>query len=311
MFFEGSEKKLEIVVSSESGSLLEWPKEKWSQLVEAAQAQILSEISTPQCKAYLLSESSLFVWRDRITMITCGGTTLITAAELFVDWVKMDQIDCLIYERKNEYHPHLQCTNAFEDMNSLKKLGDFEGYRYGNADEHHLYLMSLLKPYEPTQGDTTLELLMYDLDPEIQRVLSHPNQKIDDVRELISVAEILPDFVVDDYLFEPYGYSLNALKDECYYTIHVTPQEEGSYVSFETNVPTKQSYLELINNVLQIFKPRTFDIVSFTESELPIDSFTGFLNLNTIHGELRSGYGVTYSHFVKPPRQSGSPAQLK
>ena len=39
-----------------------------------------------------------------------------------------------------------------------------------------------------------------------------------------------------------------------YFTIHITPQPDCSYVSFETNYPQKD-YRGLINKVLRIFKP--------------------------------------------------------
>ncbi|MCB0421650.1 MAG: hypothetical protein KDD61_11685, partial [Bdellovibrionales bacterium] len=300
-----------IVVSPEVGSLREWPQSRWVELVQAAQAQILSSIKSSDCEAFLLSESSLFVWKDRITMITCGCTTLIKAAEKFISWVSSENIQACIYERKNEYHPHLQKSNVFEDFEDLQKLGDFECFRYGNADEHHLYIANMLKPYEPSQGDTTLELLMYDLAPEVQQVLGTPNQKIEKVREMISVEGVFPDFVVDDFLFEPYGYSLNALKGECYYTIHVTPQEEGSYVSFETNFPEKEDYAHLVQEVIKRFQPRTFDVVTFTETDLPMQDFEGFINLNTTTGSIQSGYGVTYSSFVKPHRNINKPFSIQ
>ena len=61
MFFEGSEKKLEVVVKPEAGSLRQKDESFWKQLVQASRAQILSKISSESCDAYLLSESSLFV----------------------------------------------------------------------------------------------------------------------------------------------------------------------------------------------------------------------------------------------------------
>lgn len=39
--------------------------------------------------------------------------------------------------------------------------------------------------------------------------------------------------------------------------MHVTPEPECSYASFETNTPLK-SYDSLINNVLRVFKPKRF-----------------------------------------------------
>lgn len=46
-------------------------------------------------------------------------------------------------------------------------------------------------------------------------------------------------------------------------TIHITPQQEFSYVSFETNVP-QSSYKELISKVLKTFQPDKFVLTMFT-----------------------------------------------
>jgi len=46
-------------------------------------------------------------------------------------------------------------------------------------------------------------------------------------------------------------------------TIHITPQQEYSYVSFETNVP-QTSYKELISKVLKTFQPEKFVLTMFS-----------------------------------------------
>lgn len=51
-----------------------------------------------------------------------------------------------------------------------------------------------------------------------------------------------------------YGTKRWPLQDEVYFTIHVTPQVECSFASFETNLP-KESYSTLISDVIAIFKP--------------------------------------------------------
>jgi hypothetical protein len=48
----------------------------------------------------------------------------------------------------------------------------------------------------------------------------------------------------------------------CYITIHVTPQPECSYVSFESNVP-QESYHDLIEKVLEVFNPGQFLMTIF------------------------------------------------
>lgn len=52
-------------------------------------------------------------------------------------------------------------------------------------------------------------------------------------------------------------------------TIHITPQQKFSYVSFETNVP-QSSYKELIAKVLKTFQPEKFVLTIFTNKVLYI-----------------------------------------
>ena len=44
MFFEGSEKKIEVIFNDELPSLRERPKSFWDELVRASKAQILSSV---------------------------------------------------------------------------------------------------------------------------------------------------------------------------------------------------------------------------------------------------------------------------
>ena len=45
-------------------------------------------------------------------------------------------------------------------------------------------------------------------------------------------------------------------------TIHITPEPECSYVSFESNIP-QRSYRDVILRVLQCFKPGKFILTVF------------------------------------------------
>lgn len=48
--------------------------------------------------------------------------------------------------------------------------------------------------------------------------------------------------LLDSWMFSPCGYSLNALiGQDAYSTIHVTPERDYSYASFETNAELESS----------------------------------------------------------------------
>lgn len=298
MFFEGSEKKVEIIVK-ENIDLLKQPRDFWSQMVAYAGAKILSEISNEDCTAYLLSESSLFVWKDHLTMITCGNTTLVKAVKFFTTYFKSENIDVLVYERKNEYFPHLQTTNFFSDVKYLKDSVLGSSYRFGHPDEHHLMLFEMDKLYKPSKNDVTFELLMYNLQGEAKEILNSPGHTIEQVRDLLKFDQIFPGFEVDDYLFQPCGYSLNALKGPYYYTVHVTPEEVGSYVSFETNMDINETVEHQLSHILEIFQPESFDVIWFRpDDQVPDLSVPHYVPRNMYQQQLNAGYTVTYSsHF--------------
>lgn len=87
-----------------------------------------------------------------------------------------------------------------------------------------------------------------------------------------------PDARVDAYLFSPCGFSANGVipappsvkgDQPCaghYFTVHVTPEPNCSFASFETNVPGGQSgrsTAEIIEHVVEIFRPGRFSVTLF------------------------------------------------
>ncbi|PYH96161.1 S-adenosylmethionine decarboxylase proenzyme [Aspergillus ellipticus CBS 707.79] len=82
-----------------------------------------------------------------------------------------------------------------------------------------------------------------------------------------------PESRIDAYLFTPCGFSANGViptPDQTtgthYFTVHVTPEPQCSYASFETNVPHSQNgqtTAEIVQQVVNIFKPGRFTITLF------------------------------------------------
>lgn len=51
------------------------------------------------------------------------------------------------------------------------------------------------------------------------------------------ISALLPGAQIDDFVFDPCGYSMNALRASTFSTIHVTPEDSCSYASFELSGP--------------------------------------------------------------------------
>jgi len=82
-----------------------------------------------------------------------------------------------------------------------------------------------------------------------------------------------PDARIDAYLFTPCGFSANGVipapegeTGTHYFTVHVTPEPNCSYASFETNVPAGQKgreTVEIVQHAVDIFKPGRFTVTLF------------------------------------------------
>lgn len=62
------------------------------------------------------------------------------------------------------------------------------------------------------EPDQTLEILMTELDPEIMAIFTR-EECLDaaEATKKAGIDKIIPNMVIDDFLFEPCGYSMNGI----------------------------------------------------------------------------------------------------
>lgn len=161
------------------------------------------------------------------------------------------------------------------------------------------------------EPDQTLEIMMSELDPEVMKIFTKKHtETAAEATEKSGIDKILPNVTIDDYLFDPCGYSMNGvLKGGEYMTIHITPEAEFSYVSFESNIP-QSSYLDVIKRVLDTFRPGKFIVTSFANKASCVeDTHKDLLNAGML-GEFKrrdiqychlKNYDLTYALYSKFP----------
>ena len=169
--FEGPEKLLEVWFSaspqslpqaSAPGGLKTVPSAVWKDMLDLVNCKVLSIVESEDVDAYLLSESSMFVFPHKLILKTCGTTTLlsglpkileIAALEAKFPHVVADATQGqataaapyrVFYSRKNflfpdrQRGPHRSWRN---EVNSLDRL--FVGgsaYMIGKMNGEHWYL---------------------------------------------------------------------------------------------------------------------------------------------------------------------------
>ena len=310
-FFEGTEKKLEVIIDPALPSFRRLGDAFWAHVVRQAGADVLSKLTNHYSDAYLLSESSLFVFDHRAIMMTCGRTTLHDAALAMLDKIAPEQVRSLVYKRRHEVFPHDQPTSFFDDVRVLGERLPGRAFQFGNRDEHHLYLFHLDREPTAESGCTTVEMLMHGLSERVRDEFGRLRQPTAaELRERTGVHKILPGIEVGDHLFEPAGYSLNALRDDRYYAVHVTPEANCSYASFETNHRFTDDLGATITRLLRIFRPRAWDLILYDRTSPERSTVPGYRLRSHVEQGIGTGLDVRFLSYDRPQRSVTRAAEL-
>jgi len=332
-FFEGVEKLLEVWFTDCGGEtgdsdLRKIPRSSLECLLSIVHCSIVSTVSNSQVDAYVLSESSMFISKRRFILKTCGTTTPLDCIEELTRIVKefsgFDTVEEIFYSRKNFQRPELQRhphRHFEQEVKTLEKyFGAGAAYCMGslNKDCWYMYTMKDFSRQMTSEPDQTIEILMSELDPEIMQIFHRENSNTaQEAREKSGISSLVPNMKIDDYLFHPCGYSMNGVllnENEDYglgeyVTIHITPEQQFSYVSFESNVPAA-SYLSIVTNVLNTFNPGQFILTIFatktsvaapSHQELKISTRFHHWVRNDIQCASFQDCDLTYAHFARTP----------
>lgn len=237
--FEGAEKRFEITLDP-GDSLRHHDLGFWLRFLEKIPAKVLSSLSNESCDAHLLSESSLFIFDRRLILITCGRTNLVPTAVELCRFLGLRRIRSLLYEREGERFPEHQPSTFAQDVALLNLCGPGETLRMEEGKCQVDLFRLMHNEGTPPQNDR-LKMTLRGLRPKDRRISLH---------------EIFPDFRIDEHVFEPTGYSLNAIQGDKYYTLHITPDEPGSYASFETNLGLNSQVQKGLNILLGSLNPQ-------------------------------------------------------
>lgn len=282
--FEGFEKRLDIEFEFSNDlnhadhripkfGLRSIPRNELDSILSAAECTIVSTIRNPFFDSYVLSESSLFVYPNRIVIKTCGTTKLLLSIPLVLDSalkIQMRPKRCR-YTRGTFMFPESQPVLHRDFSSEAQYLDQYFGglgnggkaYVLGDAlnfSNWHIYVADSASASAPIY---TLEMCMTNLDrSKARQFFQSPGVTASSLTQASGIGSLLPNSQIDDFLFDPCGYSMNGIEGNAHSTIHITPEDDFSYASFETMgySDSDVKISDLINKVLSVFNPSNFSI---------------------------------------------------
>ncbi|KAK3995515.1 S-adenosylmethionine decarboxylase proenzyme [Cladorrhinum sp. PSN332] len=236
--FEGPEKLLEVWFSPSPKALPAGVKEGglksvdpaiWETMLDMVNCKVLSIIKSDHVDAYLLSESSMFVFPHKLILKTCGTTTLllglrrllrIAAVDAGFPFHNADSVDDVrvaatphrvFYSRKNFLFPHRQRGPHSSWKEEVKFLDDmFENgsaYMVGrmNADHWYLYMTSptnvtLTPPRTPSSSNGGSPARTFKIPTGIVAPFSDKVDDNDDETLEVLMMDLDPEFAKQFYL---------------------------------------------------------------------------------------------------------------
>lgn len=259
MFYEGTEKRLEI--SIKQNNLLQFPEIFWQEMVAQADAFILSKIENKTLRAYLLSESSLFIWKNKLLLITCGNTNLVKAAQFFQKKLTREKILSLLFHRHQAIRPELQETDFAQDCALLSTHLQGKTMHWREEYKGDLFLSGNTAK---ANSHCKQILMLHGLSGPFAEKLQAGTASTEQIESTLALTDFFPALCLDQYTFTPKGYSLNAIAGNNYLTIHITPEKLSNYLSLESSF-AEQVMQPFIKHLMRLFTPSQSHLINFNE----------------------------------------------
>lgn len=277
--FEGIEKRFEIkfLFNNTEDTLFSIPTHAIKRnVLDLIHCAILDTIENETVRAHLLSESSMFIFHDKIMLKTCGLTTLMFGIAPLLALVEevlgAFEIEYALYTRRSFIFPEEQKTphqSWEQEVAALREIfpnGVDEAF--GIGDCFYVFVDDRREKNSSTEINF-MEVAMKQLDPEVMKSFFMPKDFVSHEKSMkdSGLQELMPEGCIHNgFMFEPCGFSSNSIVGSVYNTVHITPEDSFSYVSFESNC--KETDREsLYTSVREYFRPgdASFTIVADTD----------------------------------------------
>jgi len=262
MPYETAEQKIRIFFRKAAPSLL-GKGDLWEEVVSRAGVKIISKVTNSNTEAYLLSESSLIVKDKGIVLATCGATRLLGTLEFLLASLPLENISQMLFS----LFTHGRTLQAFPPFWADCKLLDDYVKKYNCRRNYFINgLFSGLAIEASFAGSHPIlgyEICINNSGIELKGFLKNGSRS--EIRSALIPPMILKGYVIDDYIFDPPGYSLNAISESRYVFMHISPEADSGIVTMEADSLSPEEKSILIEELKFLYRSNSIHIQSSGE----------------------------------------------
>jgi len=281
----------------------------------------------------VLSESSLFVYPSKWVLKTCGTTRLLNSVPRLLELAasiglqpvrcKFSRATFLFPDQQHFPHTSFDDEVQFLDSQFAEPIGSAgNAYVLGDPDEGLQWHKYVAGRAIAEQATYNVELCMTELCEEACKQFFRNESFVsaEQTTRDSGIVHLKPNAVLDDYVFEPCGYSMNGIDGTGLITIHITPEAKFSYASVEVSGYAEDvvdvSYL--LETAAKIFRPGKIAMALSIDQVSASNKFGALEDLPSGYGcphasakRLECGGAVTYLNMVRGEKGCpGSPVSL-
>ncbi|CAL9230838.1 unnamed protein product [Arabidopsis halleri] len=291
--FEGFEKRLELRFFDDDKPITNNPMglrlidfESLDQVLNEVQCTVVSAVANRSFDAYVLSESSLFVYPTKIIIKTCGTTQLLKSIRPLIHLARNLGLTLRAcrYSRGSFIFPKAQPFpyTSFKDEVIVveESLPKSLCYRKAsvmtpsNNPSRAWHVFTASADVDSDEHVVVVEVCMTELDRVNARSFfkrkgdekNNSDSAGKEMTRLSGIDNINANAFICDFAFDPCGYSMNGVDGDRYSTIHVTPEDGFSYASFECGLSLyddgHEDISEVLSRAIDVFRPSDVSIAT-------------------------------------------------
>jgi len=244
------------------------------------------------------------VYPNKYVLKTCGTTRLLNSVPKLLELaaqIGMEPSRCKFSRATFLFpeHQHFPHTSFDDEVQFLDEQFNEPLNRSGRAYvlgqphqglQWHVYVAGVPRSDRPTFN---LEICMTELGEEaaLQFVRTEKFVSAEQTTRDSGILGIKPAALIDDYVFEPCGYSMNGIEGTGLMTIHITPEPGFSYASLEVSGHAEDVSCpnELLAKALAIFEPGKVSMALSVDQADQVDQTLATLNKMVPSGYSRVG----------------------